>query len=139
MGLGSRSGGTSAEGVNVGRVVLEDLLDARLELPLFPDGAGAQPLEHGPGQGEAQGDLGPIRQTDRARAAIGDDLRDRFGCGRRATGRGLGDTEGSHSCAAPVARLHRVACGPATTAGEAGGRDRPANPGDQRGRRVARR
>jgi len=48
----------------------EDPLDERLEPPVLPDGASAQLLEYGPGQGQAQGDRCPIRQTHRARVAI---------------------------------------------------------------------
>ena len=36
------------------RRAFEDLLDERLELPLLPQRAGAQALEHGPRQREAQ-------------------------------------------------------------------------------------
>ena len=71
----------------------EDLLDDRLELPPLPDRPRAQPLEHGPRQREAQGDHREFRQAHRARVAIGDRLRDRFGRGRRATGGGLGEGE----------------------------------------------
>jgi hypothetical protein len=41
----------------------EDLLDQRLKLSLFPDGAGAQPLERGPRQREVQGDCGEFRPS----------------------------------------------------------------------------
>ena len=46
-----------------GRRAFKDLLDQRLKLSLFPDGAGAQPLERGPRQREAQGDRGEFRPS----------------------------------------------------------------------------